>query len=71
MLIVSQLGGKLAQRAIDVGERRRAPVARDGVDERVGRFLRIEPLGDLGPEIVRVRLRSVKTIQLGRHDGGQ
>jgi hypothetical protein len=37
----------------------------------VGIVLALEVLGDLGPEVVRVSLRSVMTVQLGRHDGSQ
>jgi hypothetical protein len=68
---VRELLGELAQRPVGGGELRLPPVPRDIVDESVGFLLGLEVPGDLGPEVVRVRLRSVVAVELGRDHGGE
>ena len=41
------------------------------MNKPVGVLFGIELLGDLGPEVVRVRLRSVVAVDLGRDDRTQ
>jgi hypothetical protein len=62
VLVVGQLRSKLAQRPVAVRKRRRLPVTRDRVNERIG-FRTVHELSDLFPEVMRVRLRSVVALQ--------
>lgn len=71
MLIVRELGCELAQRAVGGRQRRGAPVADHGVDERIGVTRVGDRIGDLGPEVVGVGLGSVVAGELGGYDDGE
>ena len=71
LLSVRELFGELAQGPIGRGEVRLPPVPRYVVNVPIGFLYGLELLGDLGPEVVRVRLRSVAAVDLGRDHRGQ
>jgi len=71
LLAMCQLRGEFAERLVRPGELRLAPVPGDRVHEAVGFLLRLDLLGDLGPDVVGVCLRSVVTVELGRDYRGQ
>ena len=70
VLLVGHLGRKRAKGTVGIRQGGLSPVAGHRVreDVRLGCGHRTV---DLGPEVVRVGLRSVTTVQLGGNDGGQ
>ncbi len=68
-MVVSQLSGELTQCTIARRQLRLAPVVGDCVDERIGLGRALKRAVDLFPEVVRMRLYSVETVELGRDDG--
>ena len=72
MLIVREQFRVPAECLIRLGQLRTPPVSGNRVYERIPFLIGFESFLDLGPEVMRVRLRSVEAVELrGGHRGQQ